>query len=254
MKKKITALSLIAAILLSSLFVLTSCEKSPLDGDDADKAIAYVNEKMDELKSCTMEMAVNVKVGGTAVSTTAATMKIDFDKDSPKFSAEGSVTAAGETTRMDIVYINDTSYVSVGSGVEEVKYKSSGDQEGYLDMISGLFEEESESETSLNAQFVSRENGVYVIRYDLSKDDIQEMMGEDGDELASLYQNLTASCTFYVNKDGYATKAEIRMNGNVQGVAMTVDYDMEFKDFNSSVTITAPEDADEYQNMSGLLG
>ncbi len=237
MKKKFTALFLVTAMLLSSLFVLVSCQKTPLDGDDAMAAIAYVDEKMDSLKSYSMKAAA--KVAGQEIMKMDASF--DLSGESPKFT--GTVESNG--LKMNLTYVDGILYSESQYGGVTQKSKQKMDADTAMESLGtpSLGDDLEYSE----AEFVSKEKGKYELKASLSAADAKKYVREI---LAG--QGLTPSAasmdvTYHANKDGYATKLEMAFSITVTGQKINENIMMEFSDFNDIPKITAPADADDYK-------
>lgn len=246
MKKKITALCLATVMLLSVLFVFASCsetEKSPLDGDDAAAALDYVEGKMEALKSYTIDMTSTSM--GVEMS---MSVSLDTSAEKPKFTASMDMD---EGIAVSMIYVDDILYSVTTMAGMEIKMKSEGDSSDILGSVADMFNEEDNDAEYASVEFVSRENGVYVLKAEATSEAAKKLLESDLGELPTeLPADLKASYTFEANADGYVTKMSYEITCTLDGESFTSKTEMSFKDFDSVPAISAPADANEYMDES----
>ena len=217
--KKIFALAL-SLVLVLAMFTLTGCG-SPLDGDDAAAALSYIQEETNKLSSFKAEMTVTTGVSGqTETQTTTMYWTKDGDGASSKMVTEGT----------EVITVGTTAYTKISMGDEEMKIKS-----------------------TVDAEFVSRENGVYKIKVNLTEETLNDLLG-DLSELGGTASTADLSMVITCGSDGIIDSLDITANVELSmtGVTMTmtITVTMTISDVNSVDKITAPADADEYVDAS----
>ena len=233
--KKIFALAL-SLVLVLAMFTLTGCG-SPLDGDDAAAALSYIQEETNKLSSFKAEMTVTTGVSGqTETQTTTMYWTKDGDGASSKMVTEGT----------EVITVGTTAYTKISMGDEEMKIKSTVDAEEASpigDFLDGAGD----------AEFVSRENGVYKIKVNLTEETLNDLLG-DLSELGGTASTADLSMVITCGSDGIIDSLDITANVELSmtGVTMTmtITVTMTISDVNSVDKITAPADADEYVDAS----
>lgn len=232
MKKTVLAIMLVLSMMLS-LVVFTSCG-SPLDGDDPIAAMKYIDEQMKAVKG--FDVTMTMKTMGEKVN---ADVKIDISGEAPKMYM--STEMMGMNVKATLV--DGTMYMLMSASGMTMKQKTT--DKTTIDEMMGDMNTVTDSYDYTSAEFVSRENGVYVIKATVSADDAKDLIGDMGDLEIT---DITATVTYECNKDGKVSKSTIAYSYKLAGE--TVDSEMVLV-FNSLEipTITAPSDADEYVAM-----
>jgi len=233
MKKTVLALILTLAM-LTGLLAMTSCG-SPLDGDDAIAAMKFIDEQMSDVKG--YDVVMTMETGGVEVEIDA---KIDLSGETPKMYMSTEMMGMG----MEATLVDGTMYMLVDMGGVIMKQKTNKQEDidemmGDLTAVNDAYEYES-------AEFVSRENGVYVIKATLSEFDAKELIGDVGDLVIS---GIQATVMYECNAEGRVSKTVIEYSYTVDGTTVDSTMTMEFKNFDIPV-ISAPSDADKYEESS----
>ncbi len=220
---------LLVLAMLLSMFTLASCGESALEGDDPVAALKYVEEQMSTIKGCTMKISTTTM--GMTVSMDA---KVDIENNKMHMETN-TMGIAIKATVIDGVMYSYTDLSSMGMGVQKMK---TTDPDEIKDMM-GSTDTVTDSYDYASAEFVSRENGVYVIKGVLTEEAAKEIADE------SSATDLNATLIYTCNDKGIATKMEIDMSFKAEGETVNMKMVVEILDTNVP-EITAPADADSY--------
>lgn len=233
MKKTLLAIVLVLSMMIS-LVALTSCG-SPLDGDDALEAIRFIDEKMNEIKG--FDATVTVTEGGIGME---MTMKADIsDTENPKMivAMKQSLGTLGEAditmTLVDSVLYSKTTIAGQSIKQKITDAEMIGEMTGEMNTI-------NENYTYASAEFVSRENGVYVVKAVIAADSNDKLIG-DIEGATDVSGVLTYEC----DKDGVVSKMTIESTYKLAGEEFKSTMEFEFTSLEAP-TIIVPSDASEY--------
>ena len=230
MKKTVLAL-ILAFVMLAGVLSLTSCG-SPLDSDDAIAAMKFVDEQMAGVKGFVGTMTMTSE--GVEME---ADIKIDISGDTPKMYMNTEIMGMS----IEATLVDGTMYMLIGMGDMTVKQKTTDKDQ--IDDMMGDLNSVGEDYEYASAEFVSRENGVYVMKATLSELDAKDMIGDLGDLEAS---DISATVTYYCNAEGKVSKTVAEYSYTVEGETIDGVIEMAFTSLEVP-TITAPADADQYQ-------
>lgn len=240
MKKTVLSL-IIAVLMLAGTFAMTSCG-SPLDGDDAIKAMQYVDQQMAGVKGFDGTMTV-MSTGSGMV----ADVKVDMSGDSPKMYMKS------EMVGMDIeaTLIDDVMYVMYAfENMDGLVVKEKVTDEETIGAMMGDLMLVNDNYEYVSAEFVSRENGVYVIKAVISDEEAKDLIGNMDDLTVS---DIAATITYECNAEGKASKVMIEISCKVEGQTVKSTIEMAINSLDIPA-ITAPADASEYKESTGIIG
>lgn len=283
MKNKLTVL-LLALVLVITLFALASCgetadttsgestttegvgttalttteapkKENPMTGDDALAAFLYADAKMDmvmEVVTGFEFLAVEENTYAGLTDRTEMEMKIAYtDGEARLF-----ISMDMEGSPVEMIYVDGVVYTkmsmydrvwktkstdnssveSIRNGVENIF--SSNDEYGYDDVVS--------------AEFVSRADGLYVIKAVISDEMAYQMLKEslavDESDLCDVSAIITCEC----DANGLVSKMIEEYTYTLDGEAYKKVITATFKNFGVMPIIIAPEDADEYVDMDNV--
>ena len=233
--KKTTLSLMLALAMIFAMLTVTSCASSPLDGNDAVAAMKYVDEQMEGVKG--FDVTMTTYMDGEAMEFTA---KFDLSGETPK------MYMVTETMGMNIetTLVDGTMYMLMTMSGMTIKQKTT-DPEMIDEMMSDM-DSVNESYDYASAEFISREDGLYVIKGVLTEAAAKDSLGDlDGLEVA----DVKASVTYECDKDGKVSKTTLAYSYTLAGETVEETVDMVFNSLEIP-TITAPEDADEYTEMA----
>ena len=250
MTKRIVILTL---TLLLCILPLVSCG-TPTAQSLYDKAL----KMMEEIK--TMEAVVTVTTVSSGYTTkNASTAKINENALSVNTNISRWHTKAHEADA--VTRTTATAYVDgyFYTAAEDQKIKVACTQEQFEKLLQKSAGE-STSEASDLPEFTGADlkdvlvvldprDGSYKFELPLTKTQLNPVLASfDLDDLDATYRNMRG--TFYFNKEQVLTKIEFEMlvivNGGMRHLTLTTEY----VSFNDDVTISAPEDADQYTEKS----
>ena len=245
-------LMLLLLVLVALVVTLAACGESaantnPLEGDDAKAAYDFVSKKMNGLGGFEADM-IEASAYGDETSSMEMDVKINLTGGK-----KGVITTEldGEGSLLDMTYIDGTVYCLMKSSGMEIKYKSSDSSlTSGFDELFATFEEEDDDFASV--EFVSRENGVYVLKATATEETALEIIMndfEDAEMDASDFSNLSLTMTVECDADGYVTKMMQTLSCTVEGETYTRTTSCTYKNIGTLPEITAPADADSYMNM-----
>ena len=237
MKKTVLSL-IIAVLMLAGTFAMTSCG-SPLDGDDAIKAMQYVDQQMASVKG--FDGTMTMTSDGVEMT---ADVKLDLSSESPKMYMNTEMMGMG----IEATLVDGVMYTLIDMGSITMKQKTTNKEE--IDDMMGDLTSMNESHEYASAEFVSRENGVYVIKAVVSETDAKDLIGDMGDLTVS---DITATITYECNAEGKVSKMTIETSYKVEGETVKSTIEMAINSLDIPA-ITAPADASEYKESTGVIG
>ncbi|MBR2986765.1 MAG: hypothetical protein IKC63_01970 [Clostridia bacterium] len=233
MTKKTISILCILTVLFSVLS-MTSCG-TPLDGNDAIAAMQYIDKQMESVKG--FDVTIKTEIMGETMEIKA---KID---------ASGETPAMYMTTDMmgidvEATLIDGTMYMLMSIEGMTIKQKTT-DKESIDDMM-GDMDSVTEQYDYLSAEFISREDGLYVIKGVLTEEDAKDAIGDLEDLVVS---DISGTVTYECNNEGKVSKATINYSYKVEGEKVDGEIEMTFHSLEIP-TISIPVDADEYEEMT----
>lgn len=233
MKKTFLAIALVLSMMFS-LVALTSCG-SPLDGDDALEAIRFIDEKMNEVKG--FDAKVTVTEAGMGVE---MTMKADIsDAENPKMimTMQQSIPGLGSAD-INVTLVDSVMYSKTTIAGQSIKQKVTDPD--MIKEMTGEMDSINENYTYASAEFVSRENDVYVVKAVIAADSFDKLIGDI--EGAT---DVTGTLTYVCDADGVVSKMTIETTYKLAGEEVKSTMEIEFTSLEAP-TITVPSDASEY--------
>lgn len=220
--------------ILVSLLALTSCG-TPLEGNDALAAMQYIDEQMSGIQG--YDVTITMETDGVEMAIDA---KLDLSGEKPKMYMSTETMGMG----IEATLVDGTMYMLVDMGGITVKQKTTDSTQ--IDEMMGELNSVSSEYEYISAEFISREDGVYVIKATLSELDAKDLIGDVGELVIS---DITATVTYECDAEGRVSKTVIEYGYTLDGEPYDAVMTMEFNNFEIPV-ITAPADADAYEEMT----
>ena len=252
MKKIISVLLLVAMVAMSAL-AFASCEAVTAASalEKADKALT------ENPYTVTMSMKFNSDNAELSAIFDAISMEIPVTVDGKNMAMDMSMDImAGMSADLKMVVVENVLYYDMSVMGEAVKMKATLNEEQYKELM-----EDSNSQmpiTSANFETLTLESkdGKQVISCSgISEEGIQSMNDMMADTLAATGGQVSVgdlSFTITINDGKYESMAltaayAITLDGETVSVSMTMEADYAYENVSP---ITAPADADAYQEMS----
>ena len=224
---------------------------SPLDGEDAMAAYAYISQTMNALGGyeATVVEDINYDFESTSVE---MLVKVNT-RNGQKAFVRTTIDDTGST--LDLTYVDGVAYCLVKSTGIEVKYKTQED-ESVLSIVKELFDEQGDdSDKIASAAFGARENGSYTLNLTVTREAALETILKlyEGSTLdASAFSDIVETAVIECTSDGYVTKMTETVTYTVEGMACSIVSVATYHNVGSVPTISAPADAYNYVDADAM--
>ena len=262
--KKFLAL-LMCAVMLCSCFMLTACED--VEEEIKDK-IADETDENGDLKTLggkTPEQlytdASSLLKNATNFTLTAKqdiTMEMQGEKTEMKQTVVQKIdgdnsyykTSGVEGAESEGWYVDGVIYTVMGG----VKAKATLSKKDYYEKFLGSSEEESKifdiPESWFKDIVIKQEGAEYYIQFSVSGEEYSKLL-EKADLGANIGENVEYKV--YFDKDGKILRMTTDFDMNVQGIKASTHTESIFSDVGTTKAVTAPADADSYQDVTNEL-
>lgn len=266
MKRKLLALGMVL-VLLMSVFALAGCEQ--VEQLTAYKLVTDAVAKTEALESADMTLKMDM-----SVSAEGMTMDIpmsydikatDLKTESPKVSMKMTATVIGMSMDIDAYVENGYYYMSMMG--EKVKYKAEDaaqyDALGQADSMMMDLPEDVLKDVAI----IKNEDGTKTVKVTMNADAFKavydELIAATGSSAASgatlsAVNIANAEVEITVAESGYVTdykvKFDMNMTMDMLGESSTasakIDMSLKYNEPGKTVTVTAPEGYQDYEEMS----
>lgn len=195
----------------------------------------YIDEQMSGIQG--YDVTITMETDGVEMAIDA---KLDLSGEKPKMYMSTETMGMG----IEATLVDGTMYMLVDMGGITVKQKTTDSTQ--IDEMMGELNSVSSEYEYISAEFISREDGVYVIKATLSELDAKDLIGDVGELVIS---DITATVTYECDAEGRVSKTVIEYGYTLDGEPYDAVMTMEFNNFEIPV-ITAPADADAYEEMT----
>lgn len=264
MKKRIISLLMIACLVIS-LSAFTACSENPV------KVIGSAIEKTGELNSyqakMEMETVTTVAVAGESQTVTVpmvVDMKVaDAKSDSPRVSADYSITSEGITTEMEIYTEGEWVYMVMDGEGYKMSLEDAGDEYNYSESVDKMLKELPE-DLLKEVELIKSENGktaTISIPDEMFAEIYSDLVSNAVSSLGEADANVeikNAVVTVTVD-NGYISYYEIAFD---MEMSMTIAYvgtvnstskvtsKITYENPGENVTVTAPNGYESFENLS----
>ena len=250
MKKRI----LILVLALACLFTLASCKK-----DTAYSLYSEANTVLEEANGLEAKVTIDMKMV-MADETMEETITMDMKVNGSNILATTSMEMDGETMDNTILYVDGIMYMDMGELGGKMKMEVSAedfaDEYGMGDVSLPEFTEEALKEIKLekdgdNTKFTVSMDKETALEY-VGEGMLGSLIGEEDGITVDKFD-----VTFVFDKDSKLAKMEIDMkliSPDADEGALEATMVYEFKNLGTAPTVEAPADADDYLDMSDMMG
>lgn len=263
--KKIISIMMTLAMVFALVFAFCACGKEK----SAYQIYTEAVNKNRELDSYELDFKMNISVEADGVSTEVplsySIKSSGVQSGSPVFSGEMEMTMSGVTLNVPMYSDGKYTYMELmGSKIKQPVEDGNNDFQEMADTLLSMFSEDKFE----GVVAVKNDDGTKSIDLPLDNETFQEaysdlvdsMLGSLGEETTDLNLSMNVSdakVSVVINKDGYIEKVDLKcdlkltMSSEGESVDMNVNLDMsgEYKNIGSEVTVTAPSDLDEYEEV-----
>lgn len=263
--KKIISIMMTLAMIFALVFAFCACGKEK----SAYQIYTEAVKKNQELDSYELDLKMNMSVEADGVSMEVplsySIKSSGVQSGSPVFSGEMEMTISGITINVPVYSDGKYMYTELmGTKRKQPVEDGDNDLQEMTDTVLSMFSEDKFE----GVVAVKNDDGTKSIDLPLDNETFQgaysnlvdSMLGNLGEETADLNPSINVSdakVSVVINKDGYIEKVDLKcdlkltMSAEGESVDMNVSLDMsgEYKNIGSEVTVTAPSDLDEYEEV-----
>lgn len=223
---------------------------TPLEGEDAMAAYAFICNKMNALQGFEVNIVENSRYNDET-SVMESDVKMNYADGKKGFMS----TKLEDGSLVEATYIDGIVYCLMKMPGFEMKYKTQ--DESMTSTFEDWFDtfEEDEKDQVATVVFGKRENGIYTLVVTATEEGALELIMADYEGLgvdASEFSDVSNVVTYECNAEGYVIKFTETLTYTWDGDRYSETTTCTFKNVGTLPEVKAPADADSYMDMDEM--